>query len=492
MDNLKDILKKTSNLIDKKNYKEAISILLKLIKEIKNIKNIKIDIKIYYLLYLAFDGLKEIQSAKKYLEKCLKINDKNHIFLNNLANIYLKESNFIKAEKFYLKSLENKNDYLIGIINIAILYENTGRLEEAKNFYLKAINLSPKQISIYFNLSRIDKNFMNEERIKYLSELLKDEKIQSVEKAYGYFLLAKNERSQNNFTKEIEHLEVAHQYIFEMNLKKNNQTLNYWQNIIPIKYDKFSFINENKKNELLNFNPIFIIGLPRSGSTMVEAILSSGETIIENLGETNILNNALVITHNELKNKENTKIDLDLINYTILKFMKDKKYLNTKNKIFTDKSLENFFYIEIILRIFPKAKFINTFRNIEDNIFAIFQQALTKLSWTHSIENILKYVDNYLKIIVYFKKKYPENILSLELEELTSKPEETSKKLYAFCNLKWNERVLDFHKRKDLIISTASNIQIRRNIQKYDHEKYKPYKKILKKFLHKYPWINKD
>ena len=151
MNNLKDILKKTSNLIDKKNYKEAISILL-----------------------------------------------------NNLANIYLKESNFIKAEKFYLKSLENKNDYLIGIINIAILYENTGRLEEAKNFYLKAINLSPKQISIYFNLSRIDKNFMNEERIKYLSELLKDEKIQSVEKAYGYFLLAKNERSQNNFTKEIE------------------------------------------------------------------------------------------------------------------------------------------------------------------------------------------------------------------------------------------------------------------------------------------------
>ena len=44
-----------------------------------------------------------------------------------------------------------------------------------------------------------------------------------------------------------------------------------------------------------------------------------------------------------------------------------------------------------ILKLFPKAKFINTYRNIEDNIFAIFQQALTKLSWTHSIENILKY-----------------------------------------------------------------------------------------------------
>ena len=102
MDNLKDILKKTSNLIDKKNYKEAISILLKLIKEIKNIK---IDIKIYYLLYLAFDGLQEIQSAKKYLEKCLKINKNNHIALNNLANIYFREKVFVKAEKLYLKSI---------------------------------------------------------------------------------------------------------------------------------------------------------------------------------------------------------------------------------------------------------------------------------------------------------------------------------------------------------------------------------------------------
>ena len=92
----------------------------------------------------------------------------------------------------------------------------------------------------------------------------------------------------------------------------------------------------------------------------------------------------------------------------------------------------------------------------------------------------------------YFIKKYPNKIFSLDLEELTNNPEETSKKIYSFSNLKWNETVLDFHKRKDLIISTASNIQIRRNIQKYDHEKYRPYKEFLKKFSHKYTWIHKD
>ena len=489
MHNQEYILKKTSTLIDKKNYKEAKSILLELIKEVKNIK---IDARVYYLLYLVFDGLREAKSAKKYLEKCLKINKTNHIVLNNLANIFVKEGNIIKAEKFYLESLENKDDYLVATINIAIFYQDTGRLDEAKKFYLKAIDLSPKKISIYFNLSRIDKNFISEKKIKYLEDLMKNEKIESIDMAYGFFLLAEYERKNFFFVKEIDYLKKGHQKIFHEKLSKNNQTLNYWQNTIPAKYNKFSFINDNKENELTKFNPIFIIGLPRSGSTMVEAILSSGDTKVENLGETSIFNGAVVSTHNELKEKENTKIDLDLINNKVLKLMRDRNFLSTKNKIFTEKSLENFFYIDIILKLFPKAKFINTFRNIEDNIFAIFQQALTKLSWTHSIENILKYIDNYLNIMDYFVKKYPSKIFSLDLEELTNKPEETSKKIYSFINLKWNERVLDFHKRKDLIISTASNIQIRRNIQKYDHEKYKPYKKILKKFLHKYPWINKS
>ena len=484
-----NILKKASTLMDKKNYKEAKFILLEFFRDNKNIK---VYAKSYYLLYKVFDSLGEIKKAKNYLEKFLKLENNNHIATNNLANIFFKEENLIKAEKFYLKTIEIKNDYLIGIVNIAIFYESIGKLDEARKFYLKAIALSPETISIYFNLSRIDKDFINKEKIKYISGLMKDKRIKLIDMAYGYFLLAENERKKNSFTTEFDYLKKGHHHLFKEKLDKNNLTLNYWQNIIPIKYNKFSYINENTKSELMSLNPIFIIGLPRSGSTIIEAILSSGEANVKNFGETNMFNGAVVSSHNELKNKESTRIDLDLINNIILQSINNKDFLNTKNKIFTDKSLENFFYIEIILKIFPKAKFVNTFRNIEDNIFAIFQQVLSKLSWTHSIENILKYVDNYLKIINYSIKKYPDKIFQLELEELTNKPEKTSKQLYSFCNLKWNEKVLDYRNRKDLLLSTASNIQVRGNIQKYNHEKYRPYKEFIKKFSNEYTWINKD
>tara|TARA_Y100000389_G_scaffold19487_1_gene16882 strand:+ start:5310 stop:6779 length:1470 start_codon:yes stop_codon:yes gene_type:complete len=484
-----EIIKKVSILIDRKKYEEAKYLLENFIS--KN-KNIKIDLKLYYQLYQVFNALREFKIAKKYIEKCIKINENNHIFLNNLANIFLLERNIVKAEKFYLKSLEKKTDYLIANINIAIFYEHVGKIEKAKKFYLKAIDLSPKKISIYYNLSRLDKNFITKKIVEFLDNLLKNENTELIDKAYCLFLLAEYERKKKFYNKEIELLKKAHQNLFDSDLNINNQSLSFWLNIISNEYDKFNFINEKKNYQLNNLNPIFIVGLPRSGSTIVEALISSGDSIVENLGETNVLNGLIVSNFTSIKDKKIINIDLDKINKIIFNFIKDKNILNTKKKNFTDKSLENFFYIDVILKIFPNAKFVNTCRNLEDNVFAIFHQALLKMSWTHSIENILNYIDNYLKIISFFKKKYPDKIFSVDLEELTNKPEEISKKLYQFCGLKWSENALKFYNRKNLVVSTASNIQVRKAINKYDHEKYRPYKEFLKFFSNKYDWLSQE
>ena len=71
----------------------------------------------------------------------------------------------------------------------------------------------------------------------------------------------------------------------------------------------------------------------------------------------------------------------------------------------------------------------------------------------------------------------------------TKNSESTSKKIYKFCNLKWSKDCLNFHKRSDLFINTASNNQIRKNIQKYDDKKYYPYKEILGLYRNRYDWL---
>ena len=113
------------------------------------------------------------------------------------------------------------------------------------------------------------------------------------------------------------------------------------------------------------------------------------------------------------------------------------------------------------------------------------------MSWTHSIENILRYIDQYLFIIEYFKKKYPNKIYSIKLKNLTENSLDISKKLFDFCQLNWNKSSLEFYKRKDLISKTASNTQIRKEIYKYDSDKYKVYKEFLKDHKDKYSWVKK-
>ena len=93
--------------------------------------------------------------------------------------------------------------------------------------------------------------------------------------AAGFFLLAENDRKKKKIKQEIKNLELAHKYAFKNNININQKSRNYWLNTIPRTYNKIHFEFEKKiPDNIKNFEPIFIIGLPRSGSTILEAILS--------------------------------------------------------------------------------------------------------------------------------------------------------------------------------------------------------------------------
>ena len=128
-------------------------------------------------------------------------------------------------------------------------------------------------------------------------------------------------------------------------------------------------------------------------------------------------------------------------------------------------------------------------RNKIDNILAIYQNFFTKMSWVHSIENIIIYFNNYLNVMDHFNQKYSDKIFSVELEKLTLDSKNVSQKLFEFCELEWSSESLEFYKRKDLYSSTASNIQIREKIYDYNKLKYNDYKKYLKEFEQKYEWL---
>ncbi len=435
----------------------------------------------------------------KALNVFLNLKDKNDIIYFYLGLIYFELNDFNKSIYYYNKFLKKKPNSIIALYNLAFVKQSIGQIEMAKNIYLKLIEIDQNKIRPYYGLYTLNPNYLDQNKFEIILDIKKNYNHSLFEQGIINYLLSKKEKNNKNYLKEIEYLENSHNLIFDSKKQLNISSQFYYNEIIGQFYNKINFKNYENSNLIDNkFKPIFIIGLPRSGSTLIEAILSSCLDNMNSLGECHVINISILeqlapkIYSKDFDIKKfKYEINLNIANKSILRryneFYIDKK---KDNQIIIDKSLENFLNIETIINIFPTAKFIHTFRNPLDSIISIYQSMLAELSWTHSIEDILTYIDKYINILDYYKSKYPKAIMDVDLKELTNNSNQISKDIYKFCGLNWNNDVLKFYKRNNLHSKTLSFAQIRNKVSKYDKSKYEPYFYILEKYKSKFKWLD--
>ncbi len=428
---------------------------------------------------------KKFPQALKLFEYLAKLDPNNQDLNFYLGRIYSELYDFINGIKFYKKYLEFNNNSIPCLLNLAILFLNIGDKKNSEQYFKKLIKINKNYVYAYYGLFSLSEKLLNDKDFNHLKKVLKNRKTNLKDKSIINFLLSKKERKNKNIERELGFLHEYHKQSFDSNILYNKQSQFYYENVLKNFYNKINLTNSPKKYE--NIKPIFIIGLPRSGSTLIESLLSSGEIKVRTYGECNYFNMAIF---DQIKNKIFTKeftinksaIDIDLNSIEVS--IEDRYAINNKqdnNLLFLDKSLENIFNIEIILKIFPNAKFIHTKRNIKDAILSIYFSMLPELSWTLSLENINNYINNYQETIFYFKKKFPKKIFEVDLDEFTSNVEKGSKNLFKFCDLNWHDEVLNFYKRKDLFSKTISSSQIRQEISQKHKSSYNKYYYLLDK-----------
>lgn len=472
-----------AKLINNKNFSEAKTKLINLINEGAESDNI------YFTLSQVCIQLNELENAKKYLEKHLQNKPKDCEALLNLGNIYLKTLEIYKVEKIYKKILKIDKNYLPALSNLAFFYEGVGKIKNAKKYYESAKKLDPNNLNFFYNLIRLNPKYIDEKNVRFLENIIKKKKVPKKNEFLANFILSKNYEKKKDYKNEIKYLKLSHENYLKNNL--NKISYKYWLEIIPDLYNKFIY-KKFDKSIFKNINPIFIVGLPRSGSTITELILSSSNTPMKTISESSMINSILINNYrNQIFNnykKNNFELDISFIEKKIITFFKNFNFSNFDKKTFIDKSLENFFYIDLIVKIFPKAKFIITERNINDNIIGIYKKLLLDISWSHSIQDIIKYIDNYIKIIEFYKKRYKEKIYFVKLDDLQNLNKVKARELFEFCDLKFNQNCFDFQKNFQFV-NNASNIQIRNILEKYDNKKYEKYFSLLEGSKEKYPWI---
>jgi tetratricopeptide (TPR) repeat protein len=497
-------------------YKEAINIYKEVLKFEPN------HINANYNIGLVFYDLRELKKAKAYLKKTVEIKKDYANAFFSLGNVHADLKEFNQALSCYQKTLEINPNFIAAHNNIGLVYRELNDFKNAISSYENAIKVKPDHVNAHHNLALalkelgdFDKSIKSHEMaIKYepsnlmnyhfLSELKKEildddleSKINSIlsspnltlrNAAYGNYLLAKYEKSKKNYKKEMEHLIKGHESFYNMSKNKFNLGIKYcFDDVLQIvEGGKVSKSSKKSKSEI---NPIFILGVPRSGSTLIERIISSGKNFIPIGEETGVIGNYIPMKVME-KQSLNLGYANDLADELFEIYKSRNLIFKEHNFTFTDKSLDNFFYMEFISEIFPNAKIIHCKRKPLSSIMSIFQNNLTSLAWTHNLDNIFKYFDNCFEIIQTYKESEPNNIYEINFENLVDNPTEESKELMNFCNLPWDKKCLEFHKRKDLFSKTASNIQIRKAIYKHSEEKYLPYNEILKKYGKNYSWFN--
>jgi tetratricopeptide (TPR) repeat protein len=339
-------------------------------------------------------------------------------------------------------------------------YAKLGQFQNAAKCLQTALKDKPNDLETFYMLHRLGEKVLDSSLKNKITEVISDSNCTKMNLAYGNLLLAKFEQQTGNYERELEYLLKGHDYFFQSKSIKFEKELKYWFDILPRIEDIINLEKSNKNN--YHVKPIFIIGLPRCGSTLIEKVIASGTKNIPIGEETGIFN---FLIHQGSRTK-------------ILEAYQQKNLMQAASDYtFTDKSLENFFYIKFIKEIFPSAKIVNCTRDTLSSVMSILQTNLTEVAWAHHLKNISQFFDIYHQKI----KSFSNLIYELNYEKFINNPEVESKKLMEYCNLPWHKNCLEFYERKDIVSNTASDVQIRKAIDKHSLNKYLPYEPFILK-----------
>lgn len=431
------------------------------------------------------------EECLKFAELALSIEQNNLVAKSNYAKALTINDKLPEAIKLF-KEIIKINPDCENYKNLGTAYRNTGKFEESCICFEKALEYEPNDYSCFFNLCASKVSQPNIDMLLKFEKKLKTEKnIDYAEKGSIAFALYNSYHKLREFDKAGNFLLLGNKFLDNWIASDINEEEKYLTDIKRI-YSQ-SFIKKNmlpsKKNDFNTPQPIFILGMPRSGTTLCEQIISShseinggGElqymTEISGIGNT-IANNDL----SEYRQKLSQITNEELINNRN-KYIEKISKISKKHKYVTDKMPHNFVLIGFIKILFPNAKIIYCKRNALDNCYSLFAHKFVDKShgYSYNQKKIGKYYNFHLELMDYWLEIFKDDIYVLNHENLIEDQEKYSKELINYCGLKWEVACLEFYKSKRQVV-TASNEQVREPINKKSISAWKRYEKFLQPLI---------
>ena len=359
-----------------------------------------------------------------------------------------------------------------------------GRIEEAIKAYKRSIKFEVNYGEAYWALANLKTYEFSESDKQNINKLLHNKNILVKDYYHLLFALGKAEEDKKNYKKSIAAYMKGNQ-VKSNEVQWNIDNFHKECNEIKEFFTKEFFENKKEYGSKLD-DVIFVVGLPRSGSTLIEQILSS-HSLVEGTTEHQ---NIIALSRKISKKRKASDISeypraLEKISKEDIKLMGD-QYLNntldqrvTDKPYFIDKMPNNFIHIGLIHLILPKAKIIDARRNPMDCCFSCYKQLFgSGQGFTYSLNRIGNYYLEYISLMNHWDKVLPGVIHRVIYEDMINDTENQIRKLIDYCKLEFEDGCLEFYKNKRAV-RTPSSEQVRQPIYKKGVGQWKNYQEWL-------------
>ena len=438
--------------------------------------------------------------AENYTEKAINYNPKFELAYVNLGSIKIDLDKLSEAEELFLSAIEINKNYNYAYRNLFRLYEKTNKLSKLKNKIerLKENKNIVNEIMMFkARISFREKDFITAKKFidQVSSEWIKntdhstnllfwsfkgfiEEKVKNYDEAFKCF-----EKSQLNLKYENTNPKIFQDYINT-----------YRRNI-----DKDDFLAKTKGTKIIKDSPVFLIGFPRSGTTLLDTILRSHPEI-DVLEEKPLINSVEQIIKSKFKCSLDklhklTSEELDYLRNHYLEILRN-NCDNKSAKILIDKFPFQTVCLPLINLLFPNSKIIFTHRNPYDTVLSCFQQSFepnNAMSNFRTIESASRIYDLTMSIWLDYKEKLKMDYITSKYEDLLEDFDKHILKILDFLDVSWDENIKNYrntaHERGK--INTPSSSQVVQPLYKSSIDKWKNYEKYFKnsnRYLDK--WIS--
>jgi tetratricopeptide (TPR) repeat protein len=410
---------------------------------------------------------------------------------NNLAIALAEEGRLQEAEKHYCEAVRLEPRYATAYANRAGVLVQMGRISDAIACCHEALRLDPDCVLACVHLGELAAEgfyqFMDEEVHRMESAAAAHDsggvigggrRISNEDASRLHFILAGWCDRKGEYDRAFSHYRRGNDLKAEVNRQNNvafdrERHRQYIDEIIAT-FDR-GFFERTRSFGLSTKVQVFIVGMPRTGTTLVEQILASHPRVVA-AGERRDLNE--ILTGRAPYPAHMWRLD------RLAALAMAEEYLDRLSRIgpeaarIVDKMPDNYLHLGSICALFPNARIIHCRRDVMDVCLSCYFQDFNWVNYATSLEDLGSYYRQYEKLMRHWREVLPLPVHEVQYEELVREPERISRGLVASCGLDWSDRCLAFHENRR-IVQTASKLQVRRPIYATSIARWKSYENHL-------------